>query len=71
MIIDNQKEGSKMDKEALTAILRNDGVIWDNDLLCLLYGCNPEKCEHRDSCTVDWTILLESSPELGKQPVHY
>ena len=60
-------EGSKMDREALTEILRNDGVIWDNDLLCLLYGCDPEKCENRDACTVDWTTLLENNPEANKQ----
>lgn len=67
--MDNQMEGSKMDKDVLTEILRNDGVIWDNDLLCLLFGCEPEKCEKRETCTVDWTLLTESNLEPDQQLV--
>ena len=62
-------EGYTMDKDTLTEILRNDGVIWDNDLLCLLFGCEPEMCENRDACTVDWSLLLESDLEPDKQLV--
>ena len=60
-------EGYTMDKDVLTEILRNDRVIWDSDLLCLLFGCNPEKCDNRDNCTVDWTLLSESNLEPDKQ----
>ena len=48
-----------MDKDVLANILSNDGVIWDQDLLCLLYGCEPEKCENRETCTVDWSVMAE------------
>ena len=67
--MDNQVEGSKMDKDMLTDILRNDGVVWDNDLLCLLFGCEPEKCENPEACTVDWTLLTESNPQPDEQLV--
>ena len=68
-IMDDQMEGSKMDKEVLTEILRNDGVVWDNDLLCLLFGCEAEKCENREACTVDWASLTENNLEPDKQLV--
>lgn len=56
-----------MDKDVLIERLSNDGVIWDNDLLCLLFGCEPEKCEHQEACTVDWTLLTENDLEPDKQ----
>jgi hypothetical protein len=56
-----------MDKDVLIERLSNDGVIWDNDLLCLLFGCEGEKCENRDACTVDWTLLAESNLEPETQ----
>ena len=58
-----------MDKDVLTDILKNDGVVWDDDLLCLLFGCEPERCENRDACTLDWTVLTESNREPDRHLV--
>ena len=62
-------EGYTMDKDVLTEILISDGAIWDNDLLCLLFGCEPEHCQNQDTCTVDWTVLTESNLEPDRQLV--
>lgn len=70
-IMNIRMEGLTMDQDVLTEILSNDGVVWDNDLLCLLFGCEPEKCENRETCTVDWSLLTESDLEPDEQLVCY